>query len=164
MSKLKGIYSFIFYSFLLFVIYFMLVFPASGYDYAAGAVLSPLILFLSMRITGYMKLRYFSPKNVMWTLAYLPYLLYKIIQANLDVALRVLNPKLPINPGFVKIKYENKDKLVKLMLANSITLTPGTLTCEIIEDYLIVHTIDEKAYKNREDVKARFPHYLKEIE
>lgn len=163
MSKLKSIYSFIFYSFSLFVIYFMLVFPASGYDYTAGALLAPLILFLSMRISP-IQLRYFSLKNVMWMLAYVPYLLYKIIQANIDVALRVLNPKLPINPGFIKVKVDSKDKLYKLMLANSITLTPGTLTCEIKDELLIVHTVDEKAYKNRENVKARFPHYLKEME
>ncbi len=164
MSKLRKLLAFIFYSFLLFIVYVMMIFPSTGYDYIVGAIISSAIMFISLKTAGNISLRYFSLRNIIWILAYLPYLFYKIIQANLDVALRVLNPKLPINPGFIKVNCDSKDNLVKLMLANSITLTPGTLSCEIKEDYLIVHTIDESAYKDREKVKSNFMHYLKEIE
>ncbi|MCK4523929.1 Na+/H+ antiporter subunit E [candidate division WOR-3 bacterium] len=164
MGKLKNVITFIFYSFLLFIIYAMLIFPAGIYDYFVGLLLSVLILFISLKIMESGKLRFFSLKNIIWIIAYIPYLFMKIVQANFDIALRVLNPKLPIHPGFIKVKCDSKDKLAKLMIANSITLTPGTLTLEIKDDYLIIHTVDETVYKDREHIKANFPYYLKEIE
>lgn len=164
MQKMKTVYSFLFYSILMAVVYAMLIFPAiSAAEYIAGLIIAPIALLLAMKISN-AKLRYFSLKNLLWFLAYMPYLVYKIIQANLDVATRVLKPSLPINPGFVRVKCTSDDNLLKLMLANSITLTPGTLTMDIKDGYLIIHTIDETAYRDREDIKANFTHYLKEME
>ncbi len=164
MKILKNFFSFVLYSLLLYLIYFMLIFPAKGYDYIVGAILVPIILIISLNIVELKELRKITIKHIVWFIAYIPYLTWKIIQANLDVAKRVLNPKMPISPGFIKVKCTSRDDLIKLMLSNSITLTPGTLTIEVKDDYLVVHTIDETEYENREDVKANFVKYLKEIE
>ncbi|MBU1535998.1 Na+/H+ antiporter subunit E, partial [Myxococcota bacterium] len=52
------------------------------------------------------------------------------------------SPKLNINPGIVKVKTTLKSPMGRLLLANSITLTPGTLTVEIEGEYLFIHWID----------------------
>jgi multicomponent Na+:H+ antiporter subunit E len=68
-----------------------------------------------------------------------------MIKANLDVARRVISPSLPINPGIVKIKTRLKSDYAKMVLANSITLTPGTLSVDIVDDYIYIHWIDVKS-------------------
>ena len=78
---------------------------------------------------------------------YLPVFLWEVIKANIDVAYRVLHPKLPINPGIVKVKTTLKSDTALTFLANSITLTPGTLSVDIDSEksVLYVHWIDVKA-------------------
>ncbi len=78
---------------------------------------------------------------------YLPRFLWECFKANLDVAYRVIHPKLPINPGIVKVKTTLKTDTALTFLANSITLTPGTLSVDIDRDdgVLYVHWIDVKA-------------------
>lgn len=76
---------------------------------------------------------------------YIPYLLKEVIKANLDVAERVLDPHLPINPVIVGFKFPLKDPLPQISLANSITLTPGTLTVDVEEDGTFqVHCLAEE--------------------
>jgi len=84
---------------------------------------------------------------------YIPVFIWKLILANLDVARRVLSPKIPLNPGIVKVKTGLKGDLGKLTLANSITLTPGTLSIDVEEDYIFVHTVDVKG-KNESENQA----------
>jgi multicomponent Na+:H+ antiporter subunit E len=76
------------------------------------------------------------------TIKYIPLFIIEMIKANIDVARRVINPSLPINPGIVKVKTDLESDYAKLFLANSITLTPGTLTMDVIEDNLYIHWID----------------------
>ena len=81
-------------------------------------------------------------------IAYIIYLftfLKALVLANWDVARRVIDPKLPINPGIVAIKTNLKEDYKKLMLANSITLTPGTITMDVRDDTLFIHWIDVTA-------------------
>jgi len=71
----------------------------------------------------------------------------ELIKANWDVARRALDPKLPINPGIVKVPSELKSQYGQAMLADSITLTPGTITMEVAEDeagkaWYYIHWID----------------------
>ncbi|MBU2540793.1 MAG: Na+/H+ antiporter subunit E [Candidatus Omnitrophica bacterium] len=75
---------------------------------------------------------------------YLPIFLWEIIKANIDVAYRVIHPNLPINPGIVKVKTSLKSDTALTFLANSITLTPGTLSVDIDRDngILYVHWIN----------------------
>lgn len=71
--------------------------------------------------------------------------------ANLDVARRVLSIKIPLNPGIVKVKTDLKSDFGKLTLANSITLTPGTLSIDVEDDYIYIHTIDVKGKTESEN-------------
>jgi len=84
-------------------------------------------------------------KRFCFFVIYILVLFYEIIKANLDVALRIIRPSLPINPGVVIIKTRLKSDIAKTILANSITLTPGTFTLDIQGDKLLIHWIDVEA-------------------
>jgi multicomponent Na+:H+ antiporter subunit E len=89
---------------------------------------------------------FLSPVRVFWFLVYVPVFLYYVLRANLDVVYRALHPALPIRPGIVKIKTHLKTDSAITALANSITLTPGTLTVDLTEDgFLYVHWINVKS-------------------
>ncbi|MFH1776982.1 MAG: Na+/H+ antiporter subunit E [Candidatus Omnitrophota bacterium] len=78
---------------------------------------------------------------------YLPVFLWECFKANIDVACRVINPALPIKPGIVKVNTKLKSDVGLTFLANSITLTPGTLSVDIDKEkgVLYVHWIYTKA-------------------
>lgn len=65
-----------------------------------------------------------------------------LVRANIDVARRLLHPSLPIRPAVVEVRTRLVSPLGKLLLANSITLTPGTLVVDVQDDVLLVHWID----------------------
>lgn len=76
---------------------------------------------------------------------YLPWLIYQIVLANLHVAYLVLSPKMPIDPKIITFKSNLMSDLSKVTLANSITLTPGTITMDIIDDEeFYVHAVSKK--------------------
>lgn len=75
-------------------------------------------------------------------LLYLVSLARALVLANLDMARRVLTPSLPIRPALVHINTSLRSELGRLTLANSITLTPGTLTVDVEHDTLTVHWVD----------------------
>ena len=72
---------------------------------------------------------------------YWAWLTREIIEANLDVAKRILNPKLPIDPMIVRVKTSQRSELGQVIYANSITLTPGTVSMRVTEDFILVHAI-----------------------
>jgi len=81
-----------------------------------------------------------------WFIYYIPLFIWECIKANIDVAYRVAHPDLPINPGIVKVKTTLKSETGLTFLANSITLTPGTMSVDIDQEggYLYIHWIDVK--------------------
>ena len=107
-----------------------------------------------------------TPKSIVLLPVYPVVFLMEMIKSNFDVARRVLTPSLPINPGIVMIKTKLKSPLAKLILANSITLTPGTLTLDVRDDGLLIHWIDIRAediQEATEKVSWKFEKILKEI-
>jgi multicomponent Na+:H+ antiporter subunit E len=76
-------------------------------------------------------------------ISYYPWLIVEIIKANWIVIKACLRADLDINPALVKIKTTCKSDLAKVTFANSITLTPGTVTIEIEGDKLLVHGLYE---------------------
>ena len=75
---------------------------------------------------------------------YLPWLLWEIVKANIQVLKLVLGPRRNIRPRVVRFKTGLKHEVAKVVLGNSITLTPGTVTLDIEEDgTYVVHAIDE---------------------
>ncbi len=82
-----------------------------------------------------------TPEALVASLAYVGYFLKELVKANVRMAALVLNPRLPIDPAIVKVRTRLTDPVARLLLANSITLTPGTLTVEISEGWLYVHWV-----------------------
>ena len=72
---------------------------------------------------------------------YTPWLLWQIVQSNLQVTRLVLDPRLPIDPVVVRIRTAMRGDLAVATFANSITLTPGTVTVDIDGDELVVHAL-----------------------
>lgn len=75
---------------------------------------------------------------------YLPWLLYQVVIANFHVVYLVLHPKMPIEPRLVRYKSGLKNELALVAFANSITLTPGTITADIVDGEYVVHAISKK--------------------
>jgi len=74
---------------------------------------------------------------------YFPWLAVEVVKANWVVIKACLRADLDINPALVKVKTTCKTDLAKVTFANSITLTPGTVTIEIEGDKLLVHGLYE---------------------
>jgi len=107
-----------------------------------------------------------TPKAIAYTFIYLGVFFIDLIKSNLDVARRVLTPSLPINPGIVEVKTTLKSEFGRMLLANSITLTPGTLTVEVIDDSFFIHWIDVKddtVEAASKEIVKKFEKYLEVI-
>lgn len=76
---------------------------------------------------------------------YLPWLLREVFRANVVVIRACLRADLDINPSLVKVKTSCDSDLAKTLFANSITLTPGTVTIEVEPNRLLVHALYEEA-------------------
>lgn len=83
-----------------------------------------------------------TPKALYHGFLYLGVFTAELVKANLNVMRIVFSPGLDIEPGIVEIKTRLKSPTGRLVLANSITLTPGTLTVDIKGDSLFIHWID----------------------
>jgi multicomponent Na+:H+ antiporter subunit E len=109
---------------------------------------------------------FLQPHRYFWGVIYLFIFFWECIKANFDVAYRVLHPGLPIKPGIVKVKLNVSGEMARTMLANSITMTPGTITIDIIDDYIYIHWIyvsshDAEVYSQK--ICGRFEKYIRRI-
>ena len=137
---------------IIFVLWLLLTWSLDIQGVVAGAILAVVFaLILSGLLPANIE-RLFSPVRWFWALMHLISLSFWIVLANFDVLYRVVHPNLPIRPGIVKIKTSLKSDEAKTFLANSITLTPGTLTVDIIDDWLYVHWIN--VHESLEDTEA----------
>ena len=82
-----------------------------------------------------------GPFALLGMLRYLGAFFVALVKANIDLAARILNPALPIRPAVVEVETRLKSRLGRLLLANSITLTPGTLAIDYVGDRLLVHWV-----------------------
>ena len=149
----------------LFGLWLLLVGRATSQDMVAGFVLALLIAVVFGDVFLKEPKRVFAPRRWLLFLCYVPYVLYYCVRANLDVAYRVIHPDLPIRPGIVKVRTKLTTDLAKTFLANSITLTPGTLTVDISGQDLYVHWINvpEEPEEWSERIVQRFEPLLAEI-
>ncbi len=89
----------------------------------------------------------FNLRQVVKLFQYFLHLGYNIILANISVAIIVLSPKMPISPGFILLQTKLQRDLTRVLYANSITLTPGTITVDLNGDRLLVHALNEHSAK-----------------
>jgi len=76
---------------------------------------------------------------------YLPWLVWQILLSNIDVARRVWSPRSRIAPHLVRIPYTLRSGFGITTYANSITLTPGTVTLSVDDDSMLIHALHEGA-------------------
>jgi multicomponent Na+:H+ antiporter subunit E len=82
-----------------------------------------------------------TPRAVGATVIFIFYFFKELIVSNLRMAAIILAPSLPVNPGIVKVRTKLKSPVARELLANAITMTPGTLTIELIDEWLYVHWV-----------------------
>lgn len=125
----------------LILVWLLLTWPVTVQELAAGIVFAAIISAISGRTLRLLMSIRLSPRAIGAAIAFFFVFLSELIKANLDVAFRVLQPSLPINPGIVRVKTTLTNPLARILLANSITLTPGTITVETNGDEYYVHWI-----------------------
>ena len=72
---------------------------------------------------------------------YLGWLAVEIVKSNLDVARRILDPSLPIEPTLVRVPCSQRTDIGRVIYANSITLTPGTVSIDLDDRFVTVHAL-----------------------
>ncbi|MGD8757366.1 MAG: Na+/H+ antiporter subunit E [Deltaproteobacteria bacterium] len=99
-------------------------------------------------------------------IAYIPWLIQQIVLSNLHVASVVLRPKMPIDPQIVTFKTKLETDISSVTLANSITLTPGTITMDIKDGVYYVHALDQKVAEdlNAGEMEDRVAHIFMEAD
>ncbi len=138
----------------------------SQYEMIAAVIVSLIVALMSTKVL-FQKRRYRLLNPFKWVL-FLFYLIgpffYAMAKANIDVAYRVITGK--IKPGIVKISPKLKTDAAITLLANSITLTPGTLSVDIDEknNDLYIHWINVTNLKPPiEDICGNFPTWARRI-
>ena len=150
----------------LFVLWILLTSTLAWGELIVGLIFSAFIALFCYSYFTEKGLSGITLKKIFYFLLYIPVFFWEMIRANFDVAYRVVHPKMPIRPGIVQIKTNLKSDIAKLILGNSITLTPGTLTVEIVKDNLLIHWINVKTEdidKATDIIGKRFETYLKVI-
>jgi multicomponent Na+:H+ antiporter subunit E len=76
---------------------------------------------------------------------YLPWLLKEIVLSNIAVARVILDPRLPIQPRMLRVRVSQKSDVAQVIYANSITLTPGTVTLDVRDGEFLVHALTDES-------------------
>lgn len=99
-------------------------------------------------------------------IVYIPWLIQQIVLSNFHVAALVLRRKMPIDPQIVTFKTKLETDISSVTLANSITLTPGTITMDIKDGTFYVHALDQKVVDdlNAGEMEDRVAHIFMEAD
>ena len=132
---------------LCFLFWVLLTWSFTPQEMIAGAVVSlAAALFASKFFIHEDAFWLFKPAKLGALIMYVFTFLRELVKANVDVAKRVFGGCKDVNPGIVKVPVDLKGDYAQAMLANSITLTPGTITLDIAEQegktYYYIHWID----------------------
>ncbi|RQG87080.1 monovalent cation/H+ antiporter subunit E [Natrarchaeobius halalkaliphilus] len=130
--------------------YLVLGDPTYWFDLVTGAAVAGIVSLSLANVTFSFPLgRLESPLRTIRFGMYVPYLVWEIVKANIAISYVILRPSMPIEPTVTRVNTRVRSGLPLLALANSITLTPGTLTVRANDQRLIVHTLIPSA---REDL------------
>ncbi|MEM7815968.1 MAG: Na+/H+ antiporter subunit E [Candidatus Aenigmatarchaeota archaeon] len=95
----------------------------------------------------------------LWFIAYIPYYIYAEMKAHLEVIYSIISGK--IKPGIVEIENPHKSDFGTTVLANSITMTPGTLSLEIAPGKIYVHCLRMK--RDKTQITSGFEKFLRRV-
>ena len=153
----------------LLLVWFALTASLDPQEVVAGVIISLIVALPSheflFREEGWKK---WSPSRIAYALAYIPHYLWAEIKAHANVIYRILHPKMPIKPGIVKIPTSLQTDFGITALANSITMTPGTLSVDVREEEknLYIHWINvesPESAKAADKISSGFEKYLGRI-
>ena len=117
-----------------------------------GIAVSALVFVFVCKFMGYsIKKELLFYKKIPQLLRYIAILVWEIVKANLAVCRMILTRKEVMEPVLVRVHTNLKTETAKVMLANSITLTPGTITVSMTDDTLLVHCLDKSLSDGMED-------------
>lgn len=123
--------------------------PFYWFEWVTGVIAATVVAVAMSRVTFSRDPTTSTVVRLLRHIVYAPYLLWEIVKANIVVSAVILHPSLPIDPRMTRVRPAVWGGLPITVLANSITLTPGTLTVRVSGDSLLVHTLVPAA---REDL------------
>ena len=113
----------------------------------AGAVFAFVCRFMEYSLKKELRFYRLMPAFV----KYLYYLIKEIVFSNITVSRMILTRKEEMEPVIVHVRTRLKSETARVILANSITLTPGTITVSLTDDKLLVHCLDKSLSEGMED-------------
>jgi len=165
-SRRLALRNFILTFFILFAFWILLSGFFDSFHLTLGVICSVLVAYLSQDLLFFnIRLGDFRTRARRFFQAG-PWFLGQIFSANLHVAYLALSPKMPIDPQIIRFKTKLESDIAWVALANSITLTPGTITIDIREEEFFVHALDRKvAYDlNTGEMEDKIAHVLMEAD
>ncbi|MBT9130124.1 MAG: Na(+)/H(+) antiporter subunit E [Syntrophomonadaceae bacterium] len=164
MKNIKGLRNSLPVFLILFAFWILLSGRSDGFHLTAGALSSLLVTLFSR------KLLLDKPTDrgsiaieVLRIIRYSVWLIYQIIISGIDVAKRTLKPVMPIYPGIIKCKLSLKSDIALTLLANSITLTPGTMTVDISGDEIFIHCLEIEDEQKLIESEMNFENHIKRM-
>ncbi len=139
--------------FLMLMAFWLLISASVHWEHMLVGVIFSVILtiFWSNLTISAENVTSFKFKQLYLLIVYFIKLIIEIVIANINVAMIVLNPRMPISPGIVIMRCDLERSLLRVLYVNSITLTPGTITVELEDNLLIVHALTEDVAHDVED-------------
>ncbi len=128
-----------------------------------GAILSAVIFWFMCKFLEYsFKSEVSYIKNFFWGIAYIVVLFVEMIKSAIAVYKRIYSRKIEIQPQIIFFDVDIKNEFLRFILANSITLTPGTITVDVDDNHFCVHALDYTLAEGIED--SVFVRLLKKME
>ncbi len=128
-----------------------------------GVILSTAIFWFMCKFLEYSaKSEIVFCKNFFWGLAYIVVLVIEIFKSAIAVYKRIYSKKIEIQPQIVFFDVDIKNEFLRFILANSITITPGTITVDVDDNHFCVHALDYTLADGIED--SVFIKLLKKME
>ncbi|MCK4548578.1 MAG: Na+/H+ antiporter subunit E [Candidatus Krumholzibacteria bacterium] len=149
---------------LLFGIWLLLTWSLHWQDLLAGGIIALIAHVMLGDIYPVNAVKILNPVRFFWLVVYGVTFFSYMVKANFDVAYRVLNINMPIRPGIVKVRTRLKTDMARTFLANSITLTPGTLTVDCVDDHLYIHWINIVSDDPNKETEIIVQHFEKLLE
>jgi len=114
-----------------YAVWIVLTWPPNAQEGFVGLFIAALVACLTGDMFVKRPYVFKQPRRYLYLLRYMPLFVWECIKANIDVAYRVSHPDMPIKPGIVKVTTRLKSDTGLTFLANTITLTPGTMSVDI---------------------------------
>lgn len=129
----------------------------------SGIAVAALVYIFAVKALGFSpKAELYFWRNAVLLIAYCAVLVWEVLKANYSVVVVILNKERKVTPAVVKVNIPLKKSFSRMLLANSITLTPGTITIDQNGDEYTVHCLDRSFIDGIEN--SRFVKILERME